>query len=266
MENADLNNNSWALFDTLHVVHFIPILTTIISILFLAVLMRRFVTQRRLRGPGSGNHLLWWAGGIFTYGCGTALEAAVTLHGNTPLLNQLWYVFGAILGGYPLAQGSVYLHFSKRTANLLTIGTVPVILLTSIFVFLSPIRMELLELHRPGGAALEWQWVRLLTPIINGYAVVFLIGSAIVSSYRFAATRVNGGRALGNALIAFGALLPGIGGGMAKGGYVEALYIGEFVGLLFIWAGYVACVRAPLVSQASEALPPQDASHSPAHS
>lgn len=235
------------MFETLHWVHYTPILTTVISAAFVVVLMERFFEQRRVRGPGTGNHLLWWAGGIFTYGCGTALEATVTLFGNTPFLNQLWYVFGAILGGYPLAQGSVYLHFNKRTAHILTICTVPVLIVTSALVFMSPTRLELLEAHRPGGAALEWQWVRLLTPFINGYAAVFLIGSAIVSSYRFAATRLNGGRALGNALIAFGALLPGIGGGMAKAGMVEALYIGEFVGLIFIWAGYVACVRSPLV-------------------
>ena len=48
---------------------------------------------------------------------------------------------------------------------------------------------------------------------------------------------------MGNGLIAFGAMLPAVGGGMAKAGVVEALYVGEFVGLLFIWAGYAACVR-----------------------
>lgn len=55
-----------------------------------------------------------------------------------------------------------------------------------------------------------------------------------------------GRRAIGNALIAFGAILPGVGGGMAKAGHVEALYIGEFVGLLFIWAGFHMCVRSLL--------------------
>ncbi len=28
-------------------------------------------------------------------------------------------------------------------------------------------------------------------------------------------------------------------------GYTEALYLGEFVGLLFIWAGFVVNIRAP---------------------
>lgn len=58
-----------------------------------------------------------------------------------------------------------------------------------------------------------------------------------------------GGRAIGNALIAFGAILPGIGGGMAKAGMVEALYIGEFIGLLFIWLGYACCTSASLAGK-----------------
>lgn len=52
-------------------------------------------------------------------------------------------------------------------------------------------------------------------------------------------------RAYGTALIAAGALLPGIGGGMAKAGVVEALYIGELFGLVLIWWGYELCTRAP---------------------
>ncbi len=32
---------------------------------------------------------------------------------------------------------------------------------------------------------------------------------------------------------------------MAKAGVVEALYVGEFIGIIFIWAGYAACVRVP---------------------
>ncbi len=31
---------------------------------------------------------------------------------------------------------------------------------------------------------------------------------------------------------------------MAKAGIVEALYVGEFVGLLIIWAGFQVCVKA----------------------
>lgn len=214
--------------------HYLPILTTIFSAFFFIQLVRSY----RRKG---GRHLYWWAIGIFTYGLGTFFESLITLFGNTPILNKSWYVAGAFLGGYPLAQGSVYLHLKKSTADFLTILTLPFILVCSVIVFLSPVIPELLEVHRPSGASLGWQWIRLLTPFINIYSVIFLIGTALWSSIRF--TRIENGkyRAIGNILITIGAILPGIGGGMAKAGMVEALYVGEFVGLILIYAGSRVC-------------------------
>src|SRR5580765_6966794 len=105
-------------------VHYLPILTTLFSLFFLFDIGRRYLSK-------GGTHLLWWAIGVFTYGLGTFLESFITLTGNTPFKNKLWYVAGAILGGYPLAQGSVYLHFTRRTANLLSSVTVPFILISA---------------------------------------------------------------------------------------------------------------------------------------
>lgn len=223
-------------FSQLSAVHYLPILTTLFSIYFLYDIGGRY----RIKG---GRHLLWWAIGVFTYGLGTFLEASITLYGNTIFLNKAWYVAGAILGGYPLAQGSVYLHMKRRTANILTYITVPFIIFASVCVFLSPVNESLMDIYRPSGAILEWQWVRLLTPFINTYAAIFLIGSAFYSAIRWSKIENGKNRAIGNTLIATGALLPGIGGGMAKAGMVEALYIGELVGLILIYAGYRICLK-----------------------
>jgi hypothetical protein len=84
-----------------------------------------------------------------------------------------------------------------------------------------------------------------MTPFINGYAAFFLIGGAALSAWRFWQSGGAGNRAAGNALIAVGALLPGIGGSMAKAGIVEALYVGECVGLLLIWLGERTCAWRP---------------------
>src|SRR5439155_18355328 len=101
-------------------VHYTPILTTILSLFFLFDIGRRYL----LKG---GTHLMWWAIGVFTYGLGTFVESLITLTGNTAFKNKLWYVAGAILGGYPIAQGSVYLHLKKQNANLLSAITLPFI-------------------------------------------------------------------------------------------------------------------------------------------
>jgi len=222
-------------------IHYLPILTTAVSVAFLIVLVRRAVPRR---WPP---HLSWWAIGVFFYGLGTLLESMITVGGNTPTLNRLWYWAGAILGGYPLATGTVYLLLRRGVAHALTFTSLALVVFASAAVLVSPLNLENLQPEKPGGDVIGWQWVRLLTPIINGYAALFLVGGALYSAFRFARTPGpgNGARALGTGLIALGGLLPGIGGGMAKAGVVEALYVGELAGLVLIWLGYERCVRGP---------------------
>jgi hypothetical protein len=218
-------------------IHYFPIGTALVSITFATYLFRKFV---RKRTP----HLFWWAFGVATYGSGTIVESAITLLGNTAWLTKMWYVTGALLGGYPLAQGSVYLSHSRKFADRATAITLPFVVITSILVFASPVRYDLLEATRPSGAILAWRWVRLMTPFINLYASFFLIGGAALSAWRYFTKQHDGHRAAGNALIALGALCPGIGGSMAKAGYVEVLYVLEFIGLILIWIGDRVCGRS----------------------
>ena len=219
-------------------VHYIPILTTIISLTFGAILFRHYLVR-------GGTHHLWWLGGVLAYGLGTGLEGCITLLGNSVGLTKAWYIAGALLGAYPLAQGSVYFHFSRNTANRLTGLTLPLLVLLSLLVVLSPVQADSMESFRPSGDLLLWQWIRWFTPIINLYAVVFLIGTAAWSAWHFARRAGDASRAIGNALIATGAILPAIGGGMAKAGAVEVLYVGEFFGIILIWIGYVFCLKTP---------------------
>lgn len=178
-----------------------------------------------------------------TYGLGTAIESTITLAGNSVFLTKAWYIAGALLGGYPLAQGSLFLSWPRQTAKRLTAVSLTFVIIATILVVLSPVNLAALDPERPSGAVLAWRWVRFLTPFINLYAVYFLIGGAALSAWRHYKYRGHLYRAWGNALIAFGALLPGIGGTWAKAGLVEALYVGEFVGLILIWLGDRVCAR-----------------------
>jgi hypothetical protein len=150
-----------------------------------------------------------------------------------------------LLGGYPLAQGSIYLLMNRRFADRSAWVASTFIVLAAILVFLTPLNLALVEAQRLSGRVIEWEWVRLLSPFINLYAVFFLVGGAAVSAWRFRSQPDSRGRYLGNILIAIGALLPGIGGTMTRAGLVEALYVTELVGLLLIFAGYRKCVAAP---------------------
>ena len=213
-------------------VHYIPILTTLLTIPFMVILYRHW------RKKPSALYLAWWMIGVFTYGIGTFTESLTTLMGWQEWVFRSWYISGALLGGAPLAQGTVYLLLSKRTAHRMTAGVLAFVSLAAVCVLLSPINASLVEPYRLSGRVMEWQWVRAFSPFINLYAVIFLVGGAAWSAWKYLRQGTAPRRMWGNVFIAIGAILPGIGGSFTRMGYVEVLYVTELLGLLMIWWGY----------------------------
>ncbi len=226
-----------ALEDLHRGVLYLPAVTTLFSAFFSYNLFRRY------RDKGGGAHLLWWGIGMVTYGIGTFTEAWTSIAGWHPAVFKAWYIAGAFLGGYPLAQGSIFLLMRRRFAVASAWIASGFILVASLCLLASPIAVERAQEFRLSGDVLEWGWVRLLSPFINIYSLIFLVGGAIVSAIRFRRHSSLRHRYLGNIWIAVGALLPGIGGSFTRFGYVEALYITELVGLLCIYRGYRLNIR-----------------------
>jgi hypothetical protein len=212
-------------------VDYIPVLTTLFSVFFLS----RIVPHYRLkRSP----YLLWWTLGVLTFGLGTLTESINAIFGWSEWNTKIWYVVGALLGGYPLAQGTIHLLMKKRFADISAVVCSTAIVIAALCVFASPIAIPEGFDYRLTGRVFEWQWVRAFSPLLNLYAFVFLFGGAVYSAIQYFAVEHGRTRFLGNILIAIGALLPGIGGTFTRFGYVEILYITEFIGLAFIYAGY----------------------------
>jgi len=224
-------------------VHFIPIVTTLLAVPFSIEIFRRY------RAHPDRLHLLWWALGIATYGVGTFTESLTSVLGWQEPIFRAWYVSGALLGAAPLAQGTVYLMLSRRVAHALTALLIVYVVMASVAVYLSPIDYTLVETHRLSGRVFAWQWVRRFSPFVNLYAVVFLIGGAILSALRYSTDLATRHRMWANVLIAIGAILPGIGGTATRMGHVEVLYVTELVGLLLTWTGYRMSVAAPKKSE-----------------
>jgi hypothetical protein len=235
----------------------IPIVTTVLAWAFAPIVFQRYRQKARTDGSGSARHLLWWSIGIFMFGVGTFTEGFTTLFGWHEPVFRSWYISGALLGGAPLAQGSVYLLFSRRTADRMTIVVFSYIAIAAVLVAISPIDAAKAADDILRGDVIEWSALRLLSIPINSYAAIMLIGGAAYSAYRFWRVAGDGNRAAGNALIAVGALLPGIGGGFSRAGYTEVLYVGEFIGLILIYFGYRLNVakRQVAVEPAPEASP-----------
>lgn len=229
---------------------YLPIITTVVGAAFSYVL---YLHWRRNR---SARYLLWWLIGVVLFTVGTLTEALTAIFGWQEPIFRAWYIAGALLGGAPLAQGTVYLVMKRETADRMTATMVTYASLAAVFVLLTPIDMALVEPDRLAGRVMEWGWVRLFSPLLNTYALIFLVGGAIWSARRYA-RRGEGARnrVRGNWLIAIGALLPGIGGSFTRAGMVEVLYVTELIGLSLIWFGYRAMVgdRSPSVHRAQRA-------------
>ena len=215
-------------------VSYIPVLTTIFSIFFLSRIIPHYLAK------GRSKYLLWWTLGVLTFGMGTVTESINAIFGWSETNTKIWYIVGALLGGYPLAQGTIYLLMDKRFADISAMVCSATIAVGAVCVLLSPIDIPPGYDFRLTGSVLEWSWVRRFSPFINTYAIIFLFGGAVYSAIKYSQNEQGKTRFVGNVLIAVGALLPGIGGLSTRFGYVEVLYITELVGLVFIYLGYYA--------------------------
>src|SRR6185369_9213677 len=94
-------------------IHKIPILTTLLSGAFFVVLFNAW------RNKNKPSYFFWWMIGVLCYGLGTLTESLVGIFNWSEPVFKSWYILGALLGGFPLAQGSVYLIFKKSTADVM---------------------------------------------------------------------------------------------------------------------------------------------------
>jgi hypothetical protein len=223
------------------IIEYIPVFTTLFSVYFFLIIYKHY---RESKKP----YLLWWTLGVFTFGLGTATESVNAIFGWSEFNFKLWYISGALLGGFPLAQGSVYLLMNRRFADFSMVFVLLIILIASFFVVGSPLTLTENFNGKLDGKIFSWQWVRYFSPLINVYSFIFLVGGAVYSAVVYYKQADKQKRFLGNILIAIGALLPGIGGSFTRAGYVNVLFVTEFVGLILIYLGYVVIKNDKSVS------------------
>jgi hypothetical protein len=216
-------------------VSYIPVLTTLFSVFFLSRIVPHYLAKR-------SPYLLWWTLGVLTFGMGTLTESINAIFGWSEWNTKVWYIVGALLGGYPLAQGTIYLLMNKRFADISAIVCSALIVIGAVCVLSSPVEIPDGFDHRLTGHVLAGQWVRYVrfffTPLLNTYAVFFLFGGAVYSAIKYFSAEKGRARFLGNIFIAIGAFLPAIGGSFTFFGFVEVLYVTELIGLTFIYFGY----------------------------
>ncbi|UCC75393.1 MAG: hypothetical protein JSW37_07645, partial [Anaerolineales bacterium] len=85
--------------------------------------------------------------------------------------------------------------------------------------------------------------VRVLTPFFNVSGLVALAGGAAYSAWVFWRRGILPNRVIGNILIALGALAPGLGGLFSRLGLSGYLYLGELLGALLMYVGFLRATR-----------------------
>jgi hypothetical protein len=215
----------------------LPFLSCIVSFVFAFFILKRYVARK-------GLYLLFWGIGMVFYGIGGFCEAYYGAFGWNSLIFRLWYLFGAILVAAWLGQGTVYLLANRKWAH----GLMTLLALGSLYglirVFgaqLDPGQMTT-SLHTGSelsGHAIITPGVRALTPFFNLYGTVTLVGGAAWSAFIFWRKRVLLHRTVGNVLIAVGAMLPAFGGTFSRFGLPGALYIGELLGAILMFIGFI---------------------------
>ena len=236
--------------------HYIPILSTIVTFVFVVAVLNRYLYKK-------GAHLLFWGAGLIFYGLGTLTEVILSFTFNSMAL-RLWYLSGAMLTAAWLGQGTVFLLIRKRgTAQVLAVVLAVVSLVAFGMVLAAPITSAAasFDISRPISAQYREILTRsggmiLLTVLLNIYGTITLVGGAIYSAYLFWRKKVLANRMLGNILIAAGALMPAMAGSMIKAGIGDWLYVSELLGVVLMYTGFIKATAGKPVEQASTVATP----------
>jgi hypothetical protein len=210
---------------------YLPILTTILAAIFTWEIYRHYKKKRT-------KYLLWWTIGVLNFGLGTFAEGMNLLLGWSELNLKLWYISGALLGGFTLAQGTVYLLMSEKFGDISTVLWSIFLGIAIVCVILTPISLPEGFEGKLNGSVFQWKWVRYFSPFPNTYALIFSFGGAVYSAIKYFRQTDKQVRFKGNVYISLGTLLPGIGGIYTKMGHVNVLFVTELIGLFLIYWGY----------------------------
>jgi hypothetical protein len=213
----------------------------------------------------------WWyligAIGVACYlGLGTVYLHARDSFGGLVLgaliLGSLPAVFsGSLLWGLGGLGSAVLLAFLRwqrpaRFADaffaLAVLGT----LVAAVVIFLAPVDAGLLPRGPDeivSGKAFP-AYVRIITPLFNITGAFSLAFGAVYSAVYFWRTHTRPNRLVSNVFIAVGAFIPGLTSGLSRFGVTEPFFIGELLGVVCIFIGFLisvevfATIRRPSLS------------------
>ncbi|XUX01184.1 MAG: hypothetical protein TUN42_04140 [Dehalogenimonas sp.] len=208
----------------------VPLITSIVSLIFAVLVLDQFFAHRR-------PYQLVWCLGLLMYALSSGSEFVANNSGISEAVYKTWYLFGAILVAAWLGMGTLYLLLKRGVANIIMV----VLAVVSIFAAFKVLTVSvdaggltgLATGIMPGG-------IVALTVILNIFGTLALVGGALYSAWFFWRNRTMKHRVLSNILIAFGAILPAMGGtNMRLSGDMTLFYFMEMAGIVIIFIGFL---------------------------
>lgn len=224
---------------------FYALLATVISALFSATLWIQYRNRPR-------PFLLVWAIGLAFYAIAALTEVLGAANGWSPGLYRTYYFFGGIVLVGVLALGEIYLLAPKYRSLALTVLVVLGVI-GLIGIVGATLDVSKLQTHEvPGTETIKTQGgifdilAIAMAILINVVGTVVLVGGALWSAY--SAWRRGGAasRILAMVLIAAGAFIVAGASSLTRVFHVyEVFYVGQAIGVLVMFAGFLVTQRAP---------------------
>ena len=192
-----------------------------------------------LRATGLGEVA---AAGIFLGSVPAVVRGGRLLAAGEPAGMQAALVVASIGIGTAIALGFVTWEWPSVSGHATAIALVLATAYVLVAVVTAPLNAGAMldpATGVPQGAAMP-DSVRILSPIFNVGGALMLVFGAVHSARAYLVERANVERFASNVLIALGALTPSITGLLNRWGVTTAFYAGEFLGVLFIFAGFLA--------------------------
>lgn len=242
------------------------VISTLTTGVFAFIVLRRWWEKRR-------PHLLAWGIGLTMFFMGS-LSQVILYFVWSPFFFGLWYWAGALMVAAWLGQGTIYLLVRRGSIArnvqmaLILVGvmTLPWTLFLTPFneaawqphhditeLYKTEGNLETGEITKEGILSLQSRGtVRFFSPIMNVWGTITLVGGAIYSAYLFRKKQIMRNRVVGNWFIALGGLMPAVGGALIHLGDPSYKYLGEMLGAILIFIGFLMTTRTPdeLVPQA----------------
>jgi hypothetical protein len=221
-----------------------PLVATVVSGAFALTLFSRYGSRRR-------PHLLAWATALGLYAIAALSEVMGAAAGWDALLFRVYYFCGGIVLVGALGLGTVFLlapRLGRPAAAVL--GLLAAVGLVGVLG--ADLQAGLLQTHQvpslnaiaPQRSAFNVAAIAMAATI-NIVGTLVLVGGALWSAYALWRRGLPASRLWANLLIAAGAFVVAGASSLTRLGVYELFYVGQAVGVILMFGGFLTAERAP---------------------